>query len=113
MSKTLLHHTLTNNIFDIFVDFLIFIHFHFMKIHRLLSFADRIYFDKILVSEYKIVKDIKNAIFFFFRMGKSRGEIQRDYRERKKKQDPNYLEKERKRAAANRVPAALLSKKNN
>jgi hypothetical protein len=36
-----------------------------MKIHRLLSFADRIYFDKILVSEYKIVKDIKNAIFFF------------------------------------------------
>jgi hypothetical protein len=41
MSKTLLHHTLTNNIFDIFVDFLIFIHFHFMKIHRLLSFADK------------------------------------------------------------------------
>jgi hypothetical protein len=36
-----------------------------MKIHRLLSFADRIYFDKILVSEYKIVKVIKNAIFFF------------------------------------------------
>ena len=46
-------------------------------------------------------------------MGKSRAEIQRDYRERKKKQDPNYLEKERKREAANRVPAALLSKKNN
>jgi hypothetical protein len=41
----------------------------------------------------------------------SRAEIQRDYRERKKKQDPNYLEKERKREAANRVPAALLSKK--
>jgi hypothetical protein len=36
-------------------------------------------------------------------MGKSRAELQRDYRERKKKQDPNYLEKERKRA--------LLSKK--
>jgi len=34
MSKTLLRHTLTKNIFDIFVDFLIFMHFHFMKIRR-------------------------------------------------------------------------------
>jgi hypothetical protein len=34
MSKTLLRHTLTKNILDIVVDFLIFIHFHFMKIHR-------------------------------------------------------------------------------
>jgi len=32
MSKTLLRHTLIKkNIFDIFVDFLIFIHFHYMK----------------------------------------------------------------------------------
>ena len=37
MSKTFLRHTLITNIFDIFVDFLIFIHFHYMKIHRLLS----------------------------------------------------------------------------
>ena len=36
MSKTLLRHTLITNIFYIFVDFLIFIHFHYMKIHRLL-----------------------------------------------------------------------------
>ena len=36
MSKTLLRHTLIKHIFDIFVDFLIFIHFHYMKIHRLL-----------------------------------------------------------------------------
>jgi hypothetical protein len=34
MSKTLLCHTLTKNIFDIVVDCHIFIHFHFMKIHR-------------------------------------------------------------------------------
>jgi hypothetical protein len=37
MLKTLLRHTLIKNIFDIFVDFLIFKHFHYMKIHRLLS----------------------------------------------------------------------------
>jgi hypothetical protein len=37
MSKTLLRHTLKTNIFDSFVDFLIFIHFPYMKIHRLLS----------------------------------------------------------------------------
>ena len=65
-----------------------------MKIHRLLSFADRIYFDKILVSEYKLVKDIKNAIFFFSEWVNLEQKY-RDYRERKKKQDPNYLEKER------------------
>jgi hypothetical protein len=41
MSKTLLRHTLTKNIFDIFVDFLILIHFHLMKIHRLLSSLQR------------------------------------------------------------------------
>ena len=35
MSKTILRHTLITNIFDIFVDFLIFIHFHYMKMHRL------------------------------------------------------------------------------
>ena len=34
MSKTLLRHTLTKNIFDIVVDFLIFIHFHSMIINR-------------------------------------------------------------------------------
>jgi hypothetical protein len=32
MSKTLLRHTLIKHIFDIFVDFLIFIHFHYMCI---------------------------------------------------------------------------------
>jgi len=37
MSKTLLRHTLKTNIFDIFVNFLIFMHFPYMKIHRLLS----------------------------------------------------------------------------
>jgi hypothetical protein len=41
MSKTLLRHTLTKHIFDICVDFLIFIHFHLMKIHRLLSSLQR------------------------------------------------------------------------
>jgi hypothetical protein len=35
MSKTILRHTLIKK--NIFVDFLIFIHFHYMKIHRLLS----------------------------------------------------------------------------
>ena len=35
MSKTILRHTLLTNIFDIFVDFLIFIHVHYMKMHRL------------------------------------------------------------------------------
>ena len=95
MSKTLLRHTLTNNIFDIFVDFLIFIHFHFMKIHSLFRLCrDGIYVDKILVSEYKLVKNIKNAIFFFSEWVNLEQKY-RDYRERKKKQDPNYLEKER------------------
>ena len=37
MSKTLLRHTLIKKKIDIFVDFLIFIHFHYMKMHRLLS----------------------------------------------------------------------------
>jgi hypothetical protein len=32
MLKTLLRHTLIKNIFDFFVDFLIFIHFHYVKI---------------------------------------------------------------------------------
>ena len=41
MSKTLLRHTLIKNIFDIFVDYLIFTHFHYMKIHRLLSSLQR------------------------------------------------------------------------
>jgi len=36
MSKTLLRHTLTKIILDIVVDFFIFIHFHFMKIHQTL-----------------------------------------------------------------------------
>lgn len=42
-------------------------------------------------------------------MGKSRAEIQRAYRERKKKKDPKFLEKERKRQAYYRVPATQLS----
>ena len=41
MSKTLLRHTLTKHIFDIAVDFLIFIHFHFMKIHKKVEHFDR------------------------------------------------------------------------
>ena len=63
MSKTLLCHTLIkNNIFDIFVYYLIFIHFHYMKMHRLLSSLQRrIYFDKILVSEYKLFKRSNKA----------------------------------------------------
>ena len=42
MSKTILRHTLIKkNIFDIFVDFLIFKHFHYVKMHRLLSSLQR------------------------------------------------------------------------
>ncbi|KAJ8043841.1 hypothetical protein HOLleu_11116 [Holothuria leucospilota] len=44
-------------------------------------------------------------------MGKARAEIQKDYRERKKKNDPKYLERERKRQSTYRVPASELSKK--
>lgn len=44
-------------------------------------------------------------------MAKTRAEIQKAYRERKKQQGTNYLENERKRAAGNRVPAGELSKK--
>ena len=66
MSKTLLRHTLTKNIFDIFVDFFIFIHFHYMKMHRLSSSLHRrnIFFDNILVSEYKIFKISNKANLF-------------------------------------------------
>jgi hypothetical protein len=60
MSKTLLRHTLTKNILDIVVDFLIFIHFHFMKIHRSPLQRQNI-FDKILVSEYKLFKRSNKA----------------------------------------------------
>lgn len=38
------------------------------------------------------------------------GGIQRAYRERKKTNDPTYLERERAREASNRTPAALISK---
>jgi len=41
MSKTILRHTLIKNIFDIFVDFLISIHFHYMKMHSLPSSLQR------------------------------------------------------------------------
>jgi hypothetical protein len=41
MSKTLLRPTLITNIFDIFVDSLIFIHFHYVKSYRLLSSLQR------------------------------------------------------------------------
>ena len=43
-------------------------------------------------------------------MGKTRAEIQKDYRERKKKNDPNYLKKESKRQSGYRIPASELSK---
>jgi hypothetical protein len=39
--KKILRHIDKKNIFDIFVDFLIFIHFRYMKIHRLLSSLQR------------------------------------------------------------------------
>ena len=38
MSKTLLRHTLLKNVFEIFVDLLIFIHFHYMKMHRIQTY---------------------------------------------------------------------------
>jgi len=56
MSKTLLRHTLTRNIFDIFVDFLIFIHFHFMKIHRsLLSERERSWIFKVAIHTWNTI----------------------------------------------------------
>ncbi|MCP5694127.1 hypothetical protein NL287_28070, partial [Klebsiella pneumoniae] len=44
-------------------------------------------------------------------MGKTRAEIQKAYRERKKSADENFLVKERQRQAKYRIPAAELSKK--
>ena len=41
VKNTFTSHIDKKNIFDIFVDFLIFIHFHYMKIHRLLSSLQR------------------------------------------------------------------------
>ena len=41
MSKTLTSHIDKKKNFDIFVDFLIFKHFHYMKMHRLLSAPQR------------------------------------------------------------------------
>ncbi|XP_072015284.1 uncharacterized protein [Amphiura filiformis] len=42
------------------------------------------------------------------KMGKTRAEIQRNYRERKKKNDPNYLKTQQKRQSKYRVPASEL-----
>ena len=42
---------------------------------------------------------------------KSRAQIQKEYRERKKGNDPSFLEKERRREKACRIPAAELSVK--
>ena len=42
-------------------------------------------------------------------MAKSRAEIQRNYREKKKKNDPNYQGKEQRRAKTCRIPASALS----
>lgn len=50
-------------------------------------------------------------LFFSGKMAKSRAEIQKAYRERKKQNDPTYKDKERKRAASYCVPAAELSSK--
>ena len=58
MSKTLLRHTLIKKYFDIFVDLLIFIHFHYMKIHRLLSSLQR---RNIFRQEYKLFKRSNKA----------------------------------------------------
>ncbi|WAQ96817.1 hypothetical protein MAR_029507 [Mya arenaria] len=44
-------------------------------------------------------------------MTKSRAEYQREYRERKKKKDPNYLNSERIRAKGNRVSISKTSKR--
>lgn len=53
-----------------------------------------------------------NCIIFNREMGKSRAEIQREYRERKKKECGDaYLEKERKRVKSYYIPANELSKK--
>jgi hypothetical protein len=41
VKNTFTWHIDKKNIFDIFVDFLIFIHFHYMNIHRLLSSLQR------------------------------------------------------------------------
>jgi hypothetical protein len=62
MSKTLTSHIDKNNIFDIFVDFLIFTHFHFMKMHRLLSSAE---------TEYISTKSWYRNINFFLRSNKA------------------------------------------
>lgn len=43
--------------------------------------------------------------------GKTAAERQREYRERKKQNDPEYLQKERNRAKKYRKPAKSLSKK--
>ena len=45
-------------------------------------------------------------------MPKSRSEIQKAHRERKKANDANFLLRERQRQAEYRVPAARLTKKN-
>ena len=41
VKDTFTSHIDKKNIFDIFIDFLIFIHFHYMKMHRLLSYLQR------------------------------------------------------------------------
>ena len=44
-------------------------------------------------------------------MAKSRAEYQKEYRERKKKNDASYQEKERLRAKQNRVPIKRMNKR--
>jgi hypothetical protein len=44
-------------------------------------------------------------------MGKTRAEIQKAYRDRKKLSDPSFLEKERKRARKNRASARILTQR--
>lgn len=44
-------------------------------------------------------------------MGKTRAEIQKAYRERKKLNDTSFLENERKRARTNRIPVHVLTER--
>jgi hypothetical protein len=63
MLKTLLRHTLTKNIFDIVVDSLILYTFSLDEIPSF-TIVCRIYFDNILVSEYKLFKRSNKANLF-------------------------------------------------
>ena len=67
MSKTLVCHTLIKkNMFDIFVD-LILIHFHYMKIHRLLLSQRRNIFRQDNATSLRGVSSYNSLIYHFQR----------------------------------------------